>query len=196
MSLPRHFGTSLETIPAAIPYLRAQPERVRDFKNALPKKVFKIGIAWKGNRNFENDADRSIFSLDVLGPLGQVPNIAFINLQKDVGETEISNLSAIFPLTDLSRELNDFADTAALIANLDLVISVDTAVAHLAGSINVPCWILLPHYRTDWRWMTNRTDSPWYPNTVRLFRQAHAGDWATVIEEVKTALLHHIGSRS
>ena len=113
-------------------------------------------------------------SLDVLAPLGSVADVHFISLQKGAGEDEAMQPPAGMKLTHVGSLLADFADTAAVVANLDLVICVDTAVAHLAGALGKPCWVLLPDYKTDWRWLTERTDSPWYP-TMRLFRQTSDG---------------------
>ena len=112
----------------------------------------------------------------------------FFSLQKGAGEDEAANPPAGLPLVNLAPQIADFADTAAIVANLDLVISVDTAVAHLAGAMGKACWILLPDYKTDWRWLSGRSDSPWYPDVMRLFRQPRMGDWTTVVAEVGTAL--------
>jgi hypothetical protein len=144
----------------------------------------RVGLAWKGNPDFENDADRSLPSLLTLAPLGGVP-AHFVSLQKGAGEEEAP--PAGMTLHAIGPQLRDFADTAAVIANLDLVISVDTAVAHLGGALGKPCWLLLPDYRCDWRWMTERDDTPWYPS-MRLFRQSRAGDWTPVIDAVRRAL--------
>jgi ADP-heptose:LPS heptosyltransferase len=114
--------------------------------------------------------------------------VNFISLQKGAGEDEAIYPPAGLRLAPLGQQLTDFADTAAVIASLDLVICVDTAVAHLAGALAKPCWVMLPDYRTDWRWMAERTDSPWYPGVMRLFRQQVAGDWSAVVAEVAAAL--------
>jgi hypothetical protein len=143
---------------------------------------------WKGSTQFENDADRSLPSLDVLAPLWTVADVNFISLQKGAGEDEAAQPPKGLPLLNLGYQLEDFADTAAVVTSLDLVICVDTAIAHLAGALGKPCWVLLPEYKTDWRWLTERTDSPWYPVNMRLFRQPAMGNWATVIAEVVIAL--------
>jgi hypothetical protein len=186
MRLPGLFGTELACIPAAIPYLSARPELVRQWRERLPQHGLRIGLAWKGNASFENDADRSLPSLMTLAPLAAV-SAHFVSLQKGAGEEEALQPPAGMSLHAIGPLLGDFADTAAVIANLDLVISVDTAVAHLAGALGKPCWLLLPDYRCDWRWMTERDDSPWYPS-MRLFRQPPGGGWAPVIAEVGVAL--------
>ena len=186
MRLPRLFGTDMASIPATIPYLSAQPELVRHWAEVLPRQGLRVGLAWKGNPNFENDADRSLPSLMALAQLAAVP-AHFVSLQKGAGEAEAMQPPTGMSLHAIGPQLGDFADTAAVIANLDLVISVDTAVAHLAGALGKPCWLLLPDYRCDWRWMTQRGDSPWYPS-MRLFRQSQGGGWAPVIAEVAAEL--------
>jgi Flp pilus assembly protein TadD len=184
MRLPALFGTELASIPSSIPYLLAEPELLRHWHGLLPQQGLRVGLAWKGNPDFENDADRSLPSLSTLAPLGGAP-AHFVSLQKGPGEEEAP--PAGMTLHAIGPQLRDFADTAAVIANLDLVISVDTAVAHLAGALGKPCWLLLPDYRCDWRWMTERSDTPWYPS-MRLFRQSGAGDWTAVIDAVRRAL--------
>jgi len=189
MSLPKFFDTRVDHVYAPIPYLRADPQLVRHWPALLPRAGLRVGLAWKGNANFENDADRSLRSLQMLAPLGAVAGVQFVSLQKGAGEEEAAQPPDGMRLVDAAYALRDFADTAALIANLDLVISVDTAVAHLAGALGVPCWLLLPDYRTDWRWLTERADTPWYPQ-MRLFRQraGGSGDWHGVIADVAAAL--------
>jgi len=171
----------------AIPYLAAEPELVRHWAAQLPAQGLRIGLAWKGNPDFENDEDRSLPSLQVLAPLTAAPGAHFVSLQKGQGEEEALAPPDGMALQAIGAQLRDFADTAAVIANLDLVISVDTAVAHLAGAMGKPCWLLLPDYRCDWRWLTERSDTPWYPS-MRLFRQPEGGGWAPVIAEVAAAL--------
>jgi Flp pilus assembly protein TadD len=174
MSLPLIFNTTLETIPRDVPYLHADPTRIEHWRRQLandPNKL-KVGLVWAGRPNHANDARRSI-SLAALAPLAQVPGISFYSLQ--IGEPA-SQAKAPPPgmnLIDRTAELTDFAETAAFIENLDLVISVDTAVVHLTGSLGKPVWTLLP-FAPDWRWLLDRNDSPWYP-TMRLFRQPTRG---------------------
>jgi ADP-heptose:LPS heptosyltransferase len=121
--------------------------------------------------------------------------VHLISLQKGAGEAEAAQPPAGLSLIDLGSRIGDFADAAAIVACLDLVICVDTAIAHLAGALGKPCWVLLPHYKTDWRWLTGRTDSPWYPDAMRLFRQAETGNWDDVIAEVVVALERFVGAR-
>ena len=141
----------------------------------------KIGLAWAGSDKHKLDTDRSI-SLDALAPLAQASGVRFFSLQKGPAAAQAKSPPAEMELIDFTDSLNDFADTAALLANLDLVICVDTAVAHLAGAMGKKAWVLLP-FAPDWRWMLDRNDSPWYP-TFRLFRQPARGDWQTPINQI------------
>ena len=188
LSIPLHCGTRLDSIPAELPYLQALPERRARWQARLPTGGLRVGLVWKGNPRFENDADRSLPGLELLAPLAAVPGVRFISLQKGEGEDEARLPPTGLPLLHLGSEIEDFADTAAIVAGLDLVICVDTAVAHLAGALGRPCWVLLPHYKTDWRWLEDRNDTPWYPGLLRLFRQGPAQDWAPVVVEVQAAL--------
>jgi ADP-heptose:LPS heptosyltransferase len=156
---------------------------------ACPEGELRIGLAWKGNPRFENDVDRSLPSLAVLAPLADIPGVRFFSLQKGVGQEEAQQAQNPLSVVDLGSRIGDFADTAAIMMNLDLVITVDTAVAHLAGALARPCWVLLPDYQTDWRWLADRVDSPWYPGVMRLFRQRLPGDWTTTIADVKAGLM-------
>jgi len=193
LSMPYHCQTRLDSIPADIPYLRADRELSERWSSLLSGKCrpsdVRVGLVWKGNSRFENDADRSLPGLSTLEPLGTVPGVRFFSLQKGAGEDEAASPPSGLPLVNLGVKISDFADTAAIVANLDLIISVDTAVAHLAGAMGRDCWVLLPDYMTDWRWMAGRTDSPWYPSVMRLFRQPRMGDWATVAADVREALM-------
>jgi len=190
-SLPLMFGTTLETIPRQIPYIQVDAENVRQWQSKLPTdpNILKVGLVWAGNPRHPNDRNRSI-SLPLLAPLFQVPNVRFFSLQKG----DSSQMTPSRMMTDWTQDLHDLADTAALIAGLDLVISVDTSVAHLAGSMAKPVWLLLP-YIPDWRWLLSREDSPWYPS-MRLFRQAAAGDWKPVVSRVVECLANHGNIRS
>jgi hypothetical protein len=174
MSLPLIFGTTLDTIPAAVPYLRADPARVAVWRDRLPAGRT-IGVAWTGDPAATMNRRRSI-PVAKLSPLGAIPGVNLVSLQK----------GAAGPPHDWTAELDDFADTAALVAALDLVITVDTAVAHLAGALGRPVW-LLNRRDTDWRWLLERDDSPWYP-TLRQFRQTRDGDWDDVVARVHDAL--------
>lgn len=188
LSLPLYCRTRLDSIPAPIPYLKPSPEQIGEWRSRIPRDGLRVGLAWKGNPRHENDADRSLPQLGALAPLAAIEGVHFVSLQKGPGEDEAKHPPAGMELLDASPWLEDFADTAALVANLDLVISVDTAVAHLAGALGKPCWILLPYYKTDARWLSDREDSPWYPGTMRLFRQSSLSTWPPVIEEVAHAL--------
>ena len=192
LSLPFHCQTRIDSIPAKLPYLAAEEGKAKAWAARLRDPAWphalNVGLVWKGNPRFENDADRSLPDLGVLAPLGDVAGVRFFSLQKGQGEEEAVNPPARLQISNLASDIADFSDTAAIVANLDLVISVDTAVAHLAGALGKPCWILLPDYKTDWRWLDARSDSPWYPGVVRLFRQRVMGDWAEVVAEVGAAL--------
>src|SRR6185437_14135534 len=136
-----------------------------------------------------NNRNRSLSALEQLAPLWSVPDIDFVSLQKGDGEDEAMTPLRGQPLVHLGSDIKDFSDSAAIVAQLDLVIAVDTAIGHLAGALGTPCWILVPHIQFDWRWMAERTDSPWYPRT-RLFRQTSPDDWTATILEVADALHH------
>jgi Flp pilus assembly protein TadD len=188
MSLPYYCQTRLESIPAEIPYLQANAELVAKWRALLPDHKLRVGLVWKGNPAFENDAERSLKNLDLLAPLGAVKQVSFISLQKGAGEEEAMRPPVGLPLIHLGSKMADFADAAAIVESLDLVICVDTAIAHLTAALGKPCWVLLPNYMTDWRWLSEGSDSVWYPGVMRLFRQPASGQWAPVITEVVTAL--------
>ena len=147
-----------------------------------------MGLAWKGNADNKNDANRSLPALSALAPLWSVPGVTFFSLQKGPGEDEANDPPKGQPIISLGSEIGDFADTAAIVEELDLVICVDTSIAHLAGAMNKPCWVLLPAMGTDWRWLRDREDSPWYPS-MRLFRQKVAGAWDEPVERIRQALV-------
>ncbi len=134
----------------------------------------RVRLVWKGNPKHHNDAHRSLPSLALLTQLWSVPGVDFVSLQKGQGEDEARQPPGSLPLLHLGSEIDDFADTAAIVAQLDLVVCVDTSTAHLAASLGKPCWVLLPNQDVDWRWMDDCEDSPWYPGTVRLFRRGQA----------------------
>jgi Flp pilus assembly protein TadD len=188
MSLPYYCQTRAESIPAEIPYLHASAILMEKWNTLIPKGNLRVGLVWKGNPKFENDAWRSLASLELLAPLGTVKEVSFISLQKGAGEEEAKRPPTGLRLVDLGSQMTDFADAAAIVANLDLVICVDTAIAHLTAALGKPCWLLLPDYMTDWRWLSEGAGSPWYPGCMRLFRQTQAGDWAPVIDEVVRTL--------
>jgi len=187
LSLPRVFGTNLANIPHPVAYLHADAEDARSWQNRLASDspLMKVGLAWAGSPAHRNDCNRSM-RLAKLAPLGQLPGARLFSLQKGKEAAEAKTLPPGMELVDWTQELKDFADTAALVANLDLVIAVDTAVVHLAGAMGKPVWTLLP-FVPDWRWLLEREDSPWYP-TMRLFRQNSWGDWNSVIKRVTEAL--------
>jgi hypothetical protein len=187
-SLPYVFGTELSTIPTPIPYLAAAPVRRAHWRAELARRVgsdgVRVGLVWAGN--VENTADwRRSVPLTALRELAEIPNVRLVSLQKPVPEAD-RGVFAEMGLADLSGNLGDFGETAAVIGNLDLIVSVDSAVAHLAGAMGVPTWTLI-YEPADWRWMTRREDSPWYP-TMRLFRQPRAGQWDEPIGRLIGAL--------
>ena len=194
LSLPLHCASDLDCIPASLPYVSVPAEHAQRWDAVLPGKGLRVGLVWKGNPKFENDADRSLPGLHTLQALAQVEGVSFVSLQKGAGQYEAENPPEGLGLWDAGAQLGDFAETAAVLVNLDLVISVDTAVAHLAGALNKPCWVLLPHYNTDWRWLEKRSDSPWYPGVMRLFRQAPAGGWNAVVSQVRSELIQFVQS--
>ncbi len=192
LSLPRAFRTTLDTIPAATPYLAADPAREAYWRSRLSNlEGLRVGLVWAGNPRRHSvalamaDRRRSI-SLRHLEPLGTIPGVSFVSLQKGDASAEVEPLRASMIVHDWTDELDDFAETAALISGLDLVISVDTAVLHLAAALGKPVW-LLNRFDTCWRWLLGRDDSPWYPS-LRQFRQTEMGDWGTIIGDVKEAL--------
>ena len=181
LSLPLAFKTTLATIPARAPYLIPSVEKVELWRGKLgEKKKFRIGLAWSGNPNFAN-ADSKRIPFEMLSSI-LCSEAEWYSLQKDVRESDRKHLESCREIVDHTRALYDFSDTAALIGELDLVISIDTAVAHLAGALGKPVWILLPFY-SDFRWLRDREDSPWYP-TARLIRQVKDGEWSQVLERL------------
>jgi Flp pilus assembly protein TadD len=179
LTLPLAMGTTLSNIPGTVPYLHADAAQVAAWRTRLPEQR-RIGLAWAGNASLGSDRRRSL-PPERLAPLVETPGARFFSLQKGGPPAPAS-----FGLSDFMPEIHDLADTAALIASLDLVISVDTAVAHLAAALGKPVW-LLDRFDSDWRWLTGRRDSPWYP-TLRIFRQPEAGAWDPVLAEVAAAL--------
>lgn len=186
LTLPGVLGTTLRTIPHIVPYLSADPKRANRWEPRIPKdKKLKVGLVWAGQPTHANDRNRST-SLAQLAPLAEVSGIWLCSLQKGKASQQIYKRSNALELSNWEKELKDFSDTAGLIANLDLVIAVDTSVAHLAGAMGKPVWVLIP-FVPDWRWLLERENSPWYP-TMRLFRQPRFGDWETPVQNIVAAL--------
>ena len=185
LSLPLAFGTRLETIPATIPYLAAPEERFARWRDRLPGRRPRAGFVWSGSAAHKNDVNRSI-PLTRLAALFSDAPVSAISLQNELRDADRETLRDLPNLVHFGSELRDFADTAAVISLLDVVISVDTAVAHLAGALGKPVLILLP-YAADFRWMRERCDSPWYP-TAKLLRQPAFGDWDSVIARLQDEL--------
>ncbi|QPF90365.1 tetratricopeptide repeat protein [Bradyrhizobium commune] len=190
-SLPLAFGTRLDTIPFADAYLPAAPvARVKTWQDRLdsrlgPRNRMRVGLAWSGDPAHNNDHNRSM-ALRTLAPLFESDDAQFVSLQKGVRVQDRAFLAERADIVDLTEQLTDFSDTAALIFCLDLVIAVDTSVVHLAGALGVPVWTMLP-FNPDWRWLLNRDDSPWY-QSMRLFRQPTRGDWESVVDSVRCEL--------
>ncbi len=191
LSLPRVFKTRLETVPATVPYLTVDPDMVAAWGSRLPQDgTLRVGICWAGAAHLDDvgarliDQRRSI-GLGALAPLAGIDGVQWVSLQKSAsGNPE---QIAGFPMLDVMDQVDDFADTAALVANLDLVISVDTAVAHLAGALGRPVW-MLSRYDGCWRWLHGRDDTPWYP-TMRIYSQERPLDWSSVIGRIRRDLL-------
>jgi hypothetical protein len=192
-SLPYLFRTTPDTIPAKVPYLKTDPARIAWWRerlnDQLPAGRKRIGLAWTGRPTHPNDRRRSM-PLSRLAPLVEAGPATFVSLQKPMPAGDLGTL-ALFPgMVDIAHELTDFGETAAVIENLDLVITVDTAMGHLAGALAKPTWILIPK-AADWRWLLDRSDSPWYP-TVRLFRQDKPGAWDKVMLQLRDALAQEL----
>ncbi|HEX2943685.1 MAG TPA: tetratricopeptide repeat protein [Rhodopila sp.] len=193
-SLPYVLGTELATIPTPIPYLAATPQRRAFWRAELDRRIgseaVRVGLVWAGNPDNTADWRRSL-KLAALQELAAVPGVRLVPLQTPIPESDRPAFQSM-GLPDLSPLLTDFGETAAAIANLDLVISVDSAVAHLAGAMGAPAWTLI-YEPADWRWLTRREDTPWYP-TMRLFRQPRAGAWAEPIARLVQALRQYVGA--
>jgi len=187
LSLPLVFNTTPENIPANIPYITVDFMLVQKWQDKIyhDNSNFKIGLVWSGKPTYKNDRNRSC-SLELFSPLAIINDITFYSLQKGEAAEQAKNPPEGMKLIDYTEQIHDFADTAAFIENLDLIISVDTAAAHLAGALGKSVWTLLP-FVPDWRWLLTRDDSPWYP-TMRLFRQPLPGDWKSVIAKLAEEL--------
>jgi FKBP-type peptidyl-prolyl cis-trans isomerase 2 len=187
LSLPLMFGTTIGTIPSKIPYVYTDPALVQQWRGKIgpDNASLKVGLVWAGNPKLKFGHNRSC-SLSIFAPLADRNDITFYSLQVGDASGQAKDPPTGMRLIDYTREIKDFAATAALIRHLDLIISVDTAVAHLAGALGKTVWTLIP-FVPDWRWMLDREDSPWYP-TMRLFRQSSPGDWESVILRIKETL--------
>lgn len=189
LSLPRLFRTDLDSIPAQVPYLSAEPERIQRFKERIGTAGFRIGVAWQGNPAYPLDRHRS-FPLEALAPLASLPGLRIISLQKHDGTRQLESLPAGLQVETLGADFDSgphaFLDTAAAMHCCDVVLSCDTSIAHLAGALARPVWIALASV-PDWRWRLESDRTAWYP-TARLFRQNRAGDWAGVFERITTEL--------
>jgi tetratricopeptide (TPR) repeat protein len=188
-SLPRAFATRLDSVPASVPYLAAEPERIRSWTARIGAEGFKIGIVWQGNPNPEADMARSV-PLAAFAPLAAIPGVRLISLQVGYGVEQLADLPAGMRVETLGDEFDAgpdaFVDTAAAMGALDLIVTCDTSVAHLAGALARPTWVALKQ-DAEWRWLRDRDDSPWYP-TMRLFRQTRRGQWGDVFAAMAAAL--------
>ena len=190
MSLPIGFGTDIDSVPCSISYLRAEEKKIRNWANKLGVKTrARIGLCWSGSMTHKGDRRRSIPLADLFSYLPA--GLDYISIQREIRESDTITLNQLSGIKIFTADLRDFSDTAALTCSLDLVITVDTSVAHLAGALGIETWVLLPH-TPDWRWMLSRTDSPWYP-TMKLYRQDNDGDWMSVMlrvgEDLATRIL-------
>ena len=186
MSVPAVIGTTLDTVPAAVPYLSADPERVagwRDRLASLPGR--RVGVVWQGNPRHRWDRFRSV-PLEAFASLAAVPCVTLVSLQHGPAAAQVRQVANRFAVAELLSAEPTWEDTAAVLLNLDLVVTVDTAVAHVAGALGVPTWVLIGAV-SDWRWLVGRGDSPWYP-TMRLYRQREIGDWEPVFNRVASDL--------
>ena len=185
LSLPGVLGATPDNIPNDMPYLKADEGLIDIWRKKISTEKYRVGLVWAGNPRHEDDHNRSI-KLSAFTSLLKIPQVTFYSLQKERPVTQSMDVTEGIDLIDTGTKLSDFADTAALIAHLHLIISVDTAVAHLAGAMGKPVWLLLP-FAPDWRWMLERVDTPWYPS-MRIFRQSRPGDWDGVLDAVEQAL--------
>jgi hypothetical protein len=188
LSVAGALGVSASTIPCQVPYLWADRQLTDAWRQRLAEtNGFKIGIAWQGSSRYKMDRWRS-FPLADLAPLARLPGVKLVGLQKGLGSQQVATVD--FPVLDFSSQLDQaagpFMDTAAVIANLDLVVTADSVIAHLAGALGAPVWVALS-VAADWRWLEGRDDSPWYP-TMRLFRQTTLGQWPDVFERIAEAV--------
>jgi hypothetical protein len=198
LSLPAILKTTLETIPSHVPYVFADPTLIASWREKLSQlKGFRIGVNWHGRGGQGTYRKRDI-PLEQVLTLNTLPGVQLLCLQKELVAADLAQISnapnVVFPSSDFDTVHGAFMDTAAIMMNLDLVITSDTAIAHLAGALGVPVWLALP-FVPDWRWLLDRSDSPWYP-TMRLFRQERPGDWAGVFDDIRNAVRETIKRRN
>jgi hypothetical protein len=201
MSLPQRFGTDLASIPNRVPYLEPEQDRVERWKQFIGAAGFRIGVAWQAKIGSSTavrvHGQRRSFPLADLAPLGRLPGVRLISLQKHHGLDQLMNLPDGMTVETLGDDFDSgpdaFMDTAAAMSNLDLIITADTSIAHLAGALERPAWVVLK-YVPDWRWLLDRDDSPWYP-TLRLFRQDSDGDWKRAIAKMERELRALLGEK-
>jgi ADP-heptose:LPS heptosyltransferase len=186
LSLPLALATAPATMPADVPYIAPAGDHVAHWRQRLPQRRPRVGLVWSGERSHDNDLNRSL-RLETLLPVLDLADVAFVSLQREVRDEDASLLRQHENILALGQQFRDFADTAAVLASLDAVISVDTAVAHLAGAMANPLFLLLP-FAADFRWLREHQDSPWYP-TARLYRQPAFGDWTSVIDTLRQDLM-------
>jgi hypothetical protein len=189
LSLPLAFDTDLKSIPCCDRYLEAEPQRISYWSKRFKGQIFKIGIGWQGNKNNKIDIGRS-FELNLLEEIAGLPNVQLISLQKGYGSEQLKKIPQGMEVMDLGDELDAdgaFLDSAAVMMNLDLVITSDTALAHLAGALGIKTWVALK-YVPEWRWMLDRQDSPWYPS-LKLYRQKKMGDWIPVFDQMQKDII-------
>ena len=195
MSLPHALGTTPETVPNCVPYLSADPARVTDWRERLGSKGFKVGITWQGSTEFRLDRTRSL-PLAVFAPLADIAGVRLISLQKALGDEQIGEVAFRDRIETLGEHFDEeggaFADTAAVMMSLDLMVCPNTAISHLAGALGRPVFLALPR-AGDWRWLLGRDDTPWYP-TMRLFRQTTSGDWSDVITRMARAIQERVAA--
>jgi tetratricopeptide (TPR) repeat protein len=196
-SLPRAFRTRLDTVPAGAPYLFAEPPLVEKWSKQIGSAGFKTGVVWQGNPHPEADRARSV-PLIAFAPLAAIEGVRLISLQKGFGEEQLRDLPPTMRVETLGPDFDDgpdaFVDAAAAMTHLDLIVTCDTSIAHLAGALARPVWVALK-FDAEWRWMTDRTDSPWYP-TMRLFRQSRRGVWRDVFEDMAQKLKAMLSRRA
>jgi hypothetical protein len=189
LSLPYRFRDQQREPLAALPYLRARPQHLALWQGKLGERGkgirLRIGLVWRGNPLHVNDNERSLASLEILAPLWELAGVEWFSLQKNA---DPASIPSALPLRQLGEELQDFADTAAALSAMDMLVSVDTSAAHVAGALGLPTHVLLPAYKADWRWGKQGQTSTWYPGVMRLYRQPLRGDWATPVAALKREL--------